>query len=346
MDSQAISLLLGMLVPSIIKTYFPNVDSTMVNMILMITLPFLMAKYTIVIEYLKSWFVKKKIESKFKIKIYSEQTPGGSRNPTYTAISWYIETKIKPDSITNITYDQRITTNYYVCGQTMCKKVPTYDLNDMSQITDEDLTYEFNNSSQSASDKSIPIYCVTIYGSNMENITNKINEINDNYNKFIENSLKTKKIDTGIQLFTYCTETKKWIAKKIHLNRKFDNLFINENIKNKIKTDIDRLLNNTEYYDKYIIPRKLSMLLYGEPGCGKTSVYMTIANEYKLPIYIIKNSLIKNIDIVNDIPIRSILVFEEIDTFDIKNRSDSDFKVPMMDDNKENLKVVIAYFSS
>lgn len=102
----------------------------------------------------------------------------------------------------------------------------------------------------------------------------------------------------------------------------FDNLFHDH--KEKIISDIDRL-NDLAYFKKHGIKRKKGYLFYGNPGCGKTSTVMAIANYTKRHIIEISMSRVKTnlelqeimcIDEINKIKFdkeQIILLFDEID---------------------------------
>lgn len=74
-------------------------------------------------------------------------------------------------------------------------------------------------------------------------------------------------------------------------NVKFNDIYIDG--KEKIIESIDQLLNKKR--------KKLSFLLHGLPGCGKTSFIKSMANYTKFNIIIIKLSLIQNDSDLNDI---------------------------------------------
>jgi SpoVK/Ycf46/Vps4 family AAA+-type ATPase len=84
-------------------------------------------------------------------------------------------------------------------------------------------------------------------------------------------------------------------AKDFKSFKTFDNLFFDG--KDILLKSLDRFKNNEALYKKLGRPYTLGILLYGEPGCGKTSVLKAISNYLNLDIHTIN---IKNYDDIND----------------------------------------------
>ena len=89
----------------------------------------------------------------------------------------------------------------------------------------------------------------------------------------------------------------------------------------KIIDHIDRYLDSTEFYKSKQLPYKTGILLYGEPGTGKSTIVKTLATKYNRNIVQINISNIDKINfgelstmINNDIYEEYIVLFEDIDT--------------------------------
>ena len=74
----------------------------------------------------------------------------------------------------------------------------------------------------------------------------------------------------------------------VHCDTKtFDDVFLPDDQLYSIKHGIESFINNIPWMESNHIPSHYGILLYGTPGCGRTSIIKAIINEYKLrPHYI------------------------------------------------------------
>jgi chaperone BCS1 len=91
---------------------------------------------------------------------------------------------------------------------------------------------------------------------------------------------------------------------------------------------LNKFLSNRDAYKKADIPFRTGILLYGEPGSGKSSTALAIANELKMNVYIIALSSLLNDESLNDcfsgIPANSIIILEDIDVASAVKERDGD----------------------
>jgi hypothetical protein len=74
-------------------------------------------------------------------------------------------------------------------------------------------------------------------------------------------------------------------------NNSWDDLYLPDDLKSQIQLSIEGFLNAKDLYERKNIPWRRGFLLYGEPGCGKTSCIKTIISNYDLkPVTVLNNS--------------------------------------------------------
>jgi len=115
--------------------------------------------------------------------------------------------------------------------------------------------------------------------------------------------------------------------------RNVETLYFSNNEKEEVIEHIDRFNNHKDFYESRQILYKTGILLYGNPGTGKSSFVKSLATKYGRSIINVNIATLQNIDlnslaqsIVVDDRREYIVLFEDIDTLFL-NRTDSDLRV-------------------
>lgn len=112
--------------------------------------------------------------------------------------------------------------------------------------------------------------------------------------------------------------------------RSMESIFTNHNEHYQLLDAIKEFLDNKEKYRKLSYPYSFSALLYGHPGCGKSSTILAVASALNKDIQYVnlaKLSFERFLSVVNN-PDHDIIVFEDIDAINAsctrKRSSDDD----------------------
>lgn len=147
---------------------------------------------------------------------------------------------------------------------------------------------------------------INIYTLNIDSKTLKEKSDNEEYAKYIETkrSLVEEKKSSEDIIKLIGVEPQKYIEtittikeiKKNLINNKycsFENLYLRRGQDISLYNIVESFQNDKSLMTELGIPNKLGILLYGEPGCGKTTTIITIASFFKRDIFYINLKAIK-----------------------------------------------------
>lgn len=141
----------------------------------------------------------------------------------------------------------------------------------------------------------------------------------------IDEATKSKKISANT-IPVYLANNSYWSLNSYTNKRTFDNVFVEDYIKDQIRTSLDNFIANRDWYYEKGIPYKFGIFIEGEPGSGKTSLLKAICTYLNRQMFFMTSTgLMENSisSLISDFCIRkdAVLILEELDTFDtIANR--------------------------
>lgn len=132
--------------------------------------------------------------------------------------------------------------------------------------------------------------------------------------------------------------------------REMGTLFYDDKVKERVENHIDTFLKTKEIYVEKDIPFKTGIMLYGDPGTGKSSLAQAIANKYSASIVNVDMATFSSIDVV-DLKesieadnLMYIILLEDIDTlFNSLNRSEDE---KLDKDDKKTINKLLQFLDS
>lgn len=120
----------------------------------------------------------------------------------------------------------------------------------------------------------------------------------------------------GIEIYTYNYNS--WNrANKSTKRRGLESIILDSEKKNEIISNIDNFKNNKEWFQNAGLPYKLTYVLYGVPGTGKTSIIRQIASHYNMKLCILNINTVDDKsfqEAIQNLPNNSLLAIEDFDS--------------------------------
>lgn len=182
---------------------------------------------------------------------------------------------------------------------------------------------------------------ITVYSVKIDVIKKVSTKSNPDYSKYLKKKEeieklieKTEKSDHGDLLGTFAsldipdeeievveTEDKVVCTKENTLSKPFDTLYLREDDQENLTSILHNFKNSKEIYEQLGLRRKIGIMLYGDPGTGKSTTIIATATYLNYDIYYVSVSNIETnrqfkmiIDHINEKANRGgIIVMEDID---------------------------------
>lgn len=171
-----------------------------------------------------------------------------------------------------------------------------------------------------------------------QNISKLIDQVKSHYKEYLDEITNTQ-----ISIFDWNNKNSSFEAKKIvHCNKNINNVFLSKE-NSKLIDFVSHFKENKNSYTKLGLPHKLGILMYGKPGCGKSSTIYAIAELYNKKLYKLNLKKIKTkreFDLIREkIPKNSIIIMEDVDCMSCLNKRTESKKDKFLELKDEVFKI-------
>lgn len=142
----------------------------------------------------------------------------------------------------------------------------------------------------------------------------KFGRSHDLFRRLIEENQTSKKSN---EIYIYEIDDKSWKVASIHRKQSMDDLALDPEIKAMFRNMMDEYVGDPSRYYKLGLDHKLTVMLHGLPGTGKTSIIRSLASDYDYGICPI------NINSMNDSTLNAMITKAPENTFIVLEDIDS-----------------------
>lgn len=170
----------------------------------------------------------------------------------------------------------------------------------------------------SSSEEPTAMYSFVLKSKNKKTLEKFIDDAAIAFNKMFQSKSKY------IRIFT-TTKYGSWSPASLLPKRMTDTVILADELMSELLVDVQEYMDEEEAYLAHGIPYKRVYCLHGPPGTGKTSAIFAIASHFNLNIAML-SSFAENanvVDLVNNLPKKTCLVLEDVDTFMVRGKETS-----------------------
>ena len=128
------------------------------------------------------------------------------------------------------------------------------------------------------------------------------------------------------RVYTLSSGAYRWVCAMAKPPRPLDSVILDTDIADKLVADVQDFFGRRQWYEDRGIPYRRGYLLYGPPGCGKTSFVLALAGKLGLTICVLTLSDKSLSDSslnarLHDTPEKSIILLEDVDAIFVQRES-------------------------
>ncbi len=246
-------------------------------------------------------------------------------NELYKAVNWYLSNNEKIDYLSetnlNFTFTKKVAPenkNELMDNNLLINKFIPFGKNKTILYKNRKITYKLSND------------LITLYTDREKKRENPKITLWADIDEYDKTDIVEEFCQHCLQAYVNSMISKKWVQqiythskgewKAVPSNnfRKMETIVLKNNLKNKVKEDLDLFLNSEDWYKERDIPYYRGYLFHGEPGTGKTSMIKAMSLYAKRHIHYLILSEIQSdtelIDLLKKVDYKTtMLVIEDID---------------------------------